>query len=352
MSFLPVCGSNFATAGCLLLEFPARPVSAVWVHIYSGLLSHYLGFVWSNQAQISPEFRWSLPLLALPALASPSSHFLPLSAGGRTLTIVSHLLHPAHSPSINDPPKSPLNSGPQPYSSGHSRVKEVISYDSIVLCCIFLFYCCGSTIMTWHCSAVGIRKFKYWLGAAELNDNVLIHRIIVLFRMSLFLENIFKYCNSIFLKCGPPWIVLQQKYPDCTWKRPRKWLWIRRETEPSAKNPSWSNWNYTCCVQFFRMKAWEGDVGVSWQGVTTAVVIKPTASEIKSHSAASLVNPVSNNCHNCEGRMGSDCNENQGNTTHYSCTGGERRNQRWGSDSVRQDRKVAWRGAFTIFFTF
>lgn len=50
LSVLPVCGSNFATAGCLLLEFPARPVSAIAVHIYSGSLSPITYVVWSNRA--------------------------------------------------------------------------------------------------------------------------------------------------------------------------------------------------------------------------------------------------------------------------------------------------------------
>lgn len=128
LEFLTCLRIKFCNSQLPLLEFLARPVSTVGLHIYSGVAVVYFHItlvVWSNQAQISPEFHSSLPLPALPALTHPSPDSLPLSTGGKTLTSVSHLFHTTRSPSINNPLKWPLDSCQrfilsllQPYSSG------------------------------------------------------------------------------------------------------------------------------------------------------------------------------------------------------------------------------------------
>lgn len=184
MSFLPVCGSNFATAGCVLLELPARPVSAVGLYIYRGVAAVYFHItlvVWSNQAQISPELRWSLPFPALPALTHPSP--TSLSPGGRTLTSVSHLFNMTLSPSISNPLKSPQDSWQrfvlsllQSYSSGHFSVKEIRSHHFIVSCMpVFMLWLNYYGMTLFHCWNKGNSQN---IDLAHQNEHVLHYNIV------------------------------------------------------------------------------------------------------------------------------------------------------------------------------
>lgn len=113
----------------------------------------------------------------------------------------------------------------------------------------------------------------------------------------------------------------------------------KKKDQAISQTPLWVTETTLACNLICQAKAWEGNARIPLQRMTTAlrVVIKPKTFKIKSRSAASLVNPVSNNCSTCEGGRGSVCNENQGSTTHYSSTGSEHPDWTRGSDNVQRD---------------